>query len=781
MKLPKALEFNRILERLAEKTVSGPGFAYAKKLEPAGEIEQARVLMQQTLEAEGILARRPSYPMRGFSEIGAELKRLKAGGMLSAGELLRVCGVMKAAKHAAALAREESAEIIPNLAAGLVYDEHLIQRVDESILSEGEIADGASSELYRIRRAIHKENDFIREKLQSMTRNESKYLQDAIVTQRNGRYVIPVKSEHKTSVPGIVHERSASGATLFIEPANVVEANNRIRELEGAEAAEITRILDALTTTAAGFRDELREDVAILTKLDLLFAKAALAREMNASPVEFNEEQIIKITEGRHPLIDPAVVVPVTIEMKDGVTALIVTGPNTGGKTVTLKLAGLFCIMAQAGLFVPAQPMVKLPVFDSFFADIGDEQSIQQNLSTFSAHMKSIIHAVKYAGGKSLVLLDELGAGTDPQEGSALAQAVLEHLHNVGCMLIATTHIGELKAFAVKYDGFENASMEFDAATLTPTYHLIMGVAGKSNALTISKSLGLPKHVVEAAQGFMKSETVEYNRLLERAEKERAKAAKNLKQSSQMLEEARKERARAERIAQKAAEKRTKVLEQANAKALEIINDARETSEEAIQMAKKLKTKDESQRTKITQEVRGKLVGKKQTIEKHSNIQKRKDIRQLDEKQIRPGDTVLIISMNAPATVLSPPDEKGMVKLQAGILKTELHHSEIAATEQQSAKQKQYMPKVDLNARRNISMSLDLHGQTVDEAIYELDKYLDDAFLSGLNQVAIVHGIGTGALKKGVQAHLRNHPHMQSMRPGEYDEGGKGVTIVTLK
>ncbi len=779
MKIPNSLEFSRILERLAQKTVSAPGTEAAKKIVPTENPDEARFSMRKTMEAETLYLKRPSYPIRGFSAIGAELKRLKAGASLSPAEILRVCGVFKAAKYAAPLAKDEAGEIIPAMASGLFYDDAAIRRVDECIASEEEVADTASAELARVRRAIRRENEFIKEKLQSMIRSQGSFLQDAIVTQRSGRYVVPVKAEYKNSVAGIVHEKSASGATLFVEPASVVEANNRIRELEGAEAAEIARILQALSSMLGSYREELRADVDLLTELDVLFAKAALAREMDAVPVEWNNEHVIEIKEGRHPLINPERVVPVSVQMDGGVTALIVTGPNTGGKTVTLKLVGLFCAMAQAGFFIPARSKVRLPVFDGFFADIGDEQSIEQSLSTFSAHMKSIIFAVKHAGNRSLVLLDELGAGTDPQEGSALAQAVLSHLHQKGCMMIATTHIGELKAFAVKHDGFENASMEFNASTLTPTYKLIMGVAGRSNALTISKSLGLPGEIVEAAQGYMKSETVEYNRLIETAERERAKAAANLRKSNEMLLEARREKERAERQAARDAEKRKKALEHANLKAIEIISDAKDTAEQAIGLAKKLKNQPEAERTKITKQVRDKLTEKKQSIEKHEKLQKR--VQALVPAEIRPGDTVLIISMDAPATVLEVPNGKGMVKLQAGILKMELPYTELAKTDQQAQLEKQYADKISLASRRNISMQIDLHGQTVDDAIVELDKYLDDAFLSGLAQVTIVHGRGTGALRKGVRDYLRFHPHVKSMRQGDYNEGGIGATVVTLK
>ena len=778
MKIPESLGFNKILELLAQKTLSEPGTAQAQNVLPTGDGGEARFLIEKTMEAEAILARRASYPVRAFSSVDAELKRMKMGAALSAKELLRVASVMRAAKHAADLQKSEEGQIIAAMAQGLFFDEAFLRRIAECILAEDEIADGASAELSRIRRAIRRENESIKDKLQSMLRGNSKYLQDTVVTQRGGRYVVPVKAEHKGNVAGIVHEKSASGATLFVEPAGVVEANNRIRELEGAEAAEIAMILMELTMMVSGYREEIKADVALLTELDILFAKASLAREMKAVPVEFNEENVLEIKEGRHPLIPAQSVVPVTVNMEDGITALIVTGPNTGGKTVTLKLVGLFCVMAQAGFLLPAAGTVKLPVFDGIFADIGDEQSIEQSLSTFSAHMKSIIFAVKHAGSHSLVLLDELGAGTDPQEGSALAQAVLAHLHAKGCMLIATTHIGELKAFATAQDGFENASMEFNAATLTPTYRLIMGVAGRSNALAVSKSLGLPADILLAAQGYMQSEAVEYNRLIEAAEKERAKAAKNLKKSNDMLRDARLERDRAEKALEKAAEKRKKILEKANEKAIEILDGARDSAEEAIETAKKLKNRPEAQRTQMTKQVRDTISGKKQEIEKHKKLQKR--YQAVAPAEIREGDTVLIISMDAPATVLAPPNAKGMVKLQAGILKMELPASGLAKTEQETQQQKQYLSSVDLKSRRGISASIDLHGRTVDDAVLELDKYLDDAFLSGLQQVTVVHGRGTGALMKGVRAHLRNHPHVKKMRQGNYDEGGVGATIVEL-
>lgn len=785
MNLPKSLEFERILERLAEKTVSAPGTEAAKKIRPECTREGAELSMEKTMEAETLLIKRPGYPIRAFSNIGPELKRLKTGASLACGELLRVAGVFRAAKAAGPLAKpakDENATLIPEMARGLVYDGVALKRISDCILSEDEIADDASPELARIRRAMRRENESIREKLQTMIRsqNDSKYLQDTIITQRNGRFVVPVKAEYKGNVPGIVHEKSASGATFFVEPAGVVESNNRIRELEGEETHEVSRILAELTSLLYPYQKELREDIEILTELDVLFAKASLGLEMKAVPVTFTKKGTLELNEGRHPLIDPQKVVPVSLHMKNGVHALVVTGPNTGGKTVTLKLVGLFAAMAQSGFFLPAKSPVRMPVFDGIFADIGDEQSIEQSLSTFSAHMKNIIFALKHAHGDSLVLLDELGAGTDPQEGSALAQAVLAELDSKGCTVIATTHIGELKVFAGEREGFENASMEFDAATLTPTYRLLMGVAGRSNALSISQKLGLPKHVLQSARQYMDEEHVEYSRLIETAEKAQSRADRMMNQAYQALEEAKKQRRRAEEEAQRLNEKRKRMLEQANEKAIEIINDAKDTAEEVIKETRKLKKQDESQRTKTVQKMREKLDHKKQYIEKHKKLQKK--VKTLQPEDIHAGDTVTIVSMDAPATVLEPPNGKGMVRLKAGIMTVELHYTELAAGKEAETKRaRESASRVTLNRGKAVSMELDLHGQAVDDALIVLDKYLDDAFLAGYAEVRIVHGRGTGTLRNGVQQYLRTHPHVAKQRLGEYGEGGIGVTVVTLK
>lgn len=781
MRIPQTLELDSVLDMLAQRTVSSPGAAAAVRLRPSDDDRLVRQQMERTREAESIYLSLEKYPMTAFSAVGSELRRLKMGASLSIPELLRVAGVMKAARHASVLARREE-PYIPQLARHLVYDQGLISRMDSCIADEETIADDATPALAKIRRTIRSENESIQKKLQEMIRSQGAYLQDAIVTQRSGRYVLPVKADSRAQVPGIIHERSATGVTLFVEPSSIVEANNRIRELQSEEADEIARILRQLSDAFRPYREDLREDQRILTELDVLFAKAVLARDMQAVPVEFNDRFFLEIPEGRHPLIPAPEVIPVSVTMKDGIRSLIVTGPNTGGKTVTLKMIGLFSAMAQCGLFVPASRTAHLPVFRGIYADIGDEQSIEQSLSTFSAHMKSIIYAVRHADTHALILLDELGSGTDPQEGAALAQAVLEDLYSKGCMMIATTHIGELKDFASAHDGFENASMEWSSATLKPTYQLLMGVPGRSNALAISQSLGLPKSIVRAAEGYMNTEAVNYAKLIESAQKERDRARENARRTKELLRDAREQLKEADNRVRRAEEKRRSILDKANQKALDIVADARETAEDAISEAKKLTRKQtEADRTRSTQTIRGKLQDKRASIEKHER--RHKEVEWLRKEEIVPGQTVHIVPMDAAGTVLEPPNNKGLVRLQAGILTLELPFSNLARAEEdsQKAQKNRTYDHVDLASRKDISMRLDLHGFTVDEAIIEVDRYLDDAFLAGLKEVSIVHGRGTGKLRHGVRDYLRTHAHVAKMRPGNYDEGGDGATIVTLR
>jgi len=766
---------------LSEKTVSASGCALAEGLTPTAEPAEAKRLMEETKEAETLLVRQTAHPVSSFDEPAGELKRLTAGASLNCAELLRINSVFKAAQKTKKAVAGEGGGLLADMAKKLFFEEHVMREIDECIIGENELANTASGALFSIRKKIRRENEFIREKLQSIIKSGelAKQLQDSIVTQRNGRYVVPVKAENKGKLPGIVHAQSASGATLFIEPMSVVEANNRISELASMEAEEIARILARLSDGVRPYTGEIEANVTLLAYLDLVFAKAALGLSMKAVPAAFGGDHGIRITDGRHPLIPADRVIPLSISTDEEIHSLMITGPNTGGKTVTLKMVGLFALMAQSGMYLPAHIGAKMPVFDGVFADIGDEQSIEQSLSTFSSHMKNIIYILRHAGKKSLVLLDEVGAGTEPQEGGAIAMAVLTALSRQGATILATTHYSELKAFAMRTAGFDNASMEFDPVALRPTYKLLIGVAGQSNAMLIAKRLGLPGGVLQATQGFLSAEHTAVNELLASAEDTRQKAQGELGRAQKMMEDAarvRKEAAEKERIQE---EKYNKVLEDARKKALEIVAEAKDESEEMIKTAKKLKTLGESERTRETEKIRRTLDSKKEVLSSSLQKAKRKGA-QISAAALKLGDSVHIVSMDAEGTVIGLPNAKGQVRVQAGIMKIDIHISDLEAPVKPAEKKYQRTSSVSL-AQRSVGLSIDLHGQAVDDAQLLLDKYLDDAFLSGLSEVSVIHGRGTGVLKNGVRGYLKTHPHVKSFRSGVYGEGGDGVTVVTLK
>lgn len=780
-KTAQILEYDVILRMLGEKTVSASGRALAESLMPTAGPEEAKRLMEETKEAETLLTRLTAHPVSSFDEPEGELKRLATGASLSCFELLRVNTVFKAAQRTKKAVAQEGEGTLSAMAKKLFFEEHSMREIDECIIGENELADTASGELYNIRKKIRRENEFIREKLQSIIKSGelSKQLQDAIVTQRNGRYVVPVKTEYKGALPGIVHAQSASGATLFVEPMSVVEANNRISELISREAEEIARILARLSDGVRPYIRDIEADVTILAYLDLVFAKAALGLAMKAVPALFGGDHGIRINDGRHPLISAEQVIPLSIFTDEEIHSLMITGPNTGGKTVTLKMVGLFALMAQSGMYLPAHIGVKMPVFDGVFADIGDEQSIEQSLSTFSSHMKNIIYILRHAGKKSLVLLDEVGAGTEPQEGGAIAMAVLTALSGQGATILATTHYSELKAFAMRTAGFENASMEFDPVALQPTYRLLIGVAGQSNAMLIAKRLGLPGEVLQAAQGFLTSEHTAMNDLLANAENTRQKAQGELERARVMMEDAARIEQEAAERERRQEEKYNKILEDARSKALDIVTEARDESEEMIKAAKKLKKMDESGRTRETEKIRRTLDSRKEVLSATLQKIRRKGMK-IDPAGLKLGDSVHIVSMDADGTVIGLPNAKGQVQVQAGIMKIDIHISDLETPEKKQEKKYQCTSSVHL-VQRSVGLSIDLHGQAVDDAQLLLDKYLDDAFLSGLSEVTVIHGRGTGVLKNGVRGYLKTHPHVKSFRSGAYGEGGDGVTVVTLK
>jgi len=770
------LEFDKIRERLAERAHSDPGRQRALAVKPSTDYAQVKRLQEETLEAESVQMRAASSPMSGFADTGAETARLKAGADLSCRELLRVLGLLKAARRAknGIMRSEEGPNSLFEMAQTLFYTDALISDLDNAIVNDDELADSASPELASIRRKILRENEGIREKLNDIIRSAQhrEHLQDAIVTMRAGRYVVPVKAEYRRNVKGLVHDQSGSGQTVFIEPMEVVEANNRLRELELAERAEIERILHVFSERLRADWQALKNNLETLTALDLIFARAAVASAMKASPPTMTQAGRIDIRNGRHPLIDPKKVVPVSLRIDEPYSGLIITGPNTGGKTVTLKLTGLMILMAQSGLFVPADGGTTLPVLSGLYADIGDEQSIEQSLSTFSSHMKNITYITKNADEKSLVLLDELGAGTDPAEGAALAMAILDTLAQRGCRVLATTHYSEIKAFAMASSDYENACMEFDVRTLSPTYRLIMGVPGVSNAFEISKKLGLDENIIARAREHMSEETVKFEQLIGEAQRQREIAQLKEQQAESFRRTAQSIRDKSDTELAKAQEKARKIVEDANAKAFSILKEARDEAEDVISELKAA----QAVRQEDINAARKKLSDK---IEEKAGTLRKKETPKSDVKpeEISEGDTVKLLSHGVTATVLKAPKD-GKVYVQAGALKLAVDLTEVEPA--QPEKKPQRLGRVQRSSGP-VSMSFDVRGMTLDEAEIETDRYLDEAYLSGQTEVTVIHGKGTGVLRTGLRSFLKTHAHVEGFRRGVYGEGEDGVTVVTLK
>ena len=780
------LGYDVIRRRLAECAVSQNGREACLAVYPETSRKKIDKMLVETREAESLLVASSNAPLISFDDTASEAARLRSGASLSCAELLRVMRLMKAAKHASRNIKtdeEKNIAKLPEICEGLFYDDSLITSIERSIINEEEVSDDASSELRLIRRRIKSENDAIRDKLTSILRSgeHAKHLQDDIVTMRNGRYVVPVKQEFRGQIKGLVHGQSSSGATLFIEPMSVVESNNKLKVLEEEEQREIERILMRLADELRPYTQQFIWNTEILTELDVIFAKASLSVKMKAFPPLVSEDRSIRIIKGRHPLIDPKTVIPVSFEMSDGKNAFIITGPNTGGKTATLKLVGLFALMMQSGMFLPAVQGTSLPVFSDVFADIGDEQSIEQSLSTFSSHMRNIIEIAENAESESLVLLDEPGAGTDPEEGAALAMAILRELALRGCSLFATTHYSEIKAFALTGDQFLNASMEFDADTLSPTYKLVTGVAGTSNALLISSRLGLPGSIIESARKFMREERLRFDDLLLQAERSKMQAIKELEHAKELERKAEETMHAAEKLEEEVAAKRAELIEKAKEQASEIVKKAREETEEIIKDMKKLGYMSQPEATKAIEKARNQLKEKKDALDKKLvNISRQSKL--VDPAKLVLGDNVRVISMDAKATVEKLPDRKGNVGIRAGIMSLNIHYSdlELITEKKPSSKEVRRTQRIELQ-RKNIGMSINLTGKTVEEAIIELDQYFDDAFVSGLTEVTVIHGVGTGALRSGIHNYLRRHPHVAEYRLGKYGEGEAGVTIVKLK
>lgn len=778
----KTLEYDKILAMLKERASCCISRELVNTMEPSGDFDTVERELKLTAEAETLFYKTGRSPVDDFPDMRHCLERMHAVLFLSTSELLGIASCLKAARIAKDILAKEVGEesYLYNLAGLLITHRSAEEEINRCIINEDEIFDGASPALARIRRAMRLANEKVREKLNSMIRSTAyqKYLQEPIITIRNGRFVIPVKQEYRQQVPGLIHDQSSSGATLFIEPSAVVELGNEYKKLLAEEADEIERILTELTAMLAPYADEIREDLNIMGQIDLVFAKAKLSRELNAVMPRLNRNNYVRIVRGRHPLIPADRVVPIDIWIGRDYRSLIITGPNTGGKTVTLKIVGLFALMVQSGIFVPANEGSEFPVFEHIYADIGDEQSIEQSLSTFSSHMKNIVGILDRADENSLVLLDELGAGTDPIEGAALAMSILEELNDRHCICVSTTHYSEIKAFAMTHEGMENASMEFDIDRLCPTYRLYIGIPGKSNAFEISSRLGLPNSIIDKAKGFLKGEDVRFEDIISSAQSQHRIAEEERKMAEEARAELEKLRADAERERRKLDEDRNRLQAKAKEDAKRIVADTKREMEKLIVEIRSIKDIDRSAADRVIQAARDTLratetaVNEKEAIKKEDNTK--------PPKTVRAGDTVNIVTLDQKATVLSAPDSKGEVMVQAGVMKLNVKLKDIRLIEEKKAAAPT-SGKVGLGAGKQVGLELDVRGMLVDEANIIVDRYLDDAYNAGLSEVNIIHGKGTGALRAGVQAFLKRHPLVKGYRMGSYGEGDAGVTVVTLK
>ena len=789
-KVLQTLEYTKVISTLTDKASSEPGKELCRALVPMTDLEEINLAQQQTSDALTMLFQKGSTSFGGNKNVTMALRSLEIGSTLSASELLKIAGLLDNVNRIKAYGRSQrDDEKITSLTEYFDRLEPLTLLAGEirrCILSEDEIADDASSGLKHIRRSMSITGERIHSQLTSMVNGSCRnYLQDAVITMRDNRYCIPVKAEYKSQVPGMVHDQSSTGSTFFIEPAAVVELNNKLKELSIQEKEEIERILADLSLQTAGHTEEIMEDQKIMTFLDFTFAKAGLAMDQNATRPLFNTDRYINIRKGRHPLLPAKKVVPIDIHLGKDFDLLIITGPNTGGKTVSLKTVGLFTLMGQAGLHIPALERSELSIFTEVFADIGDEQSIEQSLSTFSSHMTSIVSILKKADENSLCLFDELGAGTDPTEGAALAIAILDHLHTRGIRTMATTHYSELKVYALSTDFVENACCEFNVETLSPTYRLLIGVPGKSNAFAISRKLGLPDYIIDAATTQLSSDDKSFEDLLTDLEQSRITIEKERMEIASYKEEIKTLKERLTTKHEKIDTAKERILREANEQAREILQDAKNVADETIRVFQKagpgasLKDLEKSR-----EKLRGKIGEKNDKLAlKNKEVKPQKQIK---PEQLKKGDSVKIVSMGLTGTVNTLPDQKGNLFVLCGIMRTQVNVKDLIYAEEDQTKntsplQKSQTSKIKMSKSMSISSEINLLGKTVDEALSELDKYLDDAYLSHLSSVRVVHGKGTGALRNAVHNYLRNVKYVKSYRLGEYGEGDAGVTIVEFK
>lgn len=779
----RVLEFNKIKDELKNYTVSAAGKDIIADLMPYSDIYQVKEHLQETHEAVRLMAVKGSPPFEGVYDTRSAIERAGKGSVLMPGQLYKIANVMKAARrfkdYIATKEDEEAYRIIQDICEGVNPLKGLEDEIFNAVAGEEELADKASSALYTIRRQLKDKNLSVRDKVNNLVRSYSQYLQDNLYTMRGERYVLPVRAEHKGNVPGIIHDQSSSGATLYIEPMSLVTLNNEIRELVLKEKAEVERILAELSGKV---RDEIisvKNNGNIIWELDFIFAKAKYAMDKNCVCPNINSEGYIDIIEGRHPLIPRNMVVPSSVYLGRDFTTLVITGPNTGGKTVTLKTVGLLQVMALSGLMIPARENSTVSFFKEIYADIGDEQSIEQSLSTFSSHMKNIVHIIENADKDSLILFDELGAGTDPTEGAALAVSILENLKLRSSRIIATTHYSELKAYALKTKAVENASVEFDVETLKPTYRLLIGIPGKSNAFEISKRLGLPEYIISGAKENITNETLKFEDLIQSLQEKSIKAQDDARAAEAIKLQAQKLQDKYNEKLYNLQNAREKAIIDAQREAKAVIKEAKEEADSILKNMREMERLGySSEARKKLEEERKKIKDRLEKAEDAINAKKEDQGEKLAKISI--GMDAFIPSLNQKVIVLSNPDSKGEVQVQAGIMKISVKASDLRASKESKEKSKKSTRTLNLNMKA-VATSIDLRGMDSEEAIFNTDKYLDEAYMAGLNEVTIIHGKGTGVLRNSINDMLKRHPHVEKYRLGEYGEGGTGVTVAVLK
>lgn len=786
----RVLEFNKIVDILKTKVSSSLGLKYIENLTPSSDYEEVKYMLEETSQAQSILLKRGGVPLNGIHDIEDKAKRAEIGASLDPGSLIKIADTLRVARNLKNILSSSDEDdfnypIIQGLSNSLYIYRDVEDKIYNAIISEIEISDNASTELRNIRRRIVQKNQSIRSKLNSIITSSTyqKYLQDAIISVRGDRFVVPVKAEYRSYVSGIIHDQSSSGATLFIEPMSIVDMNNELRQLRLQEQEEIERILAELSSLVGEISHDIIANQEILGKLDFAFAKGKLSISMKAIEPELNEDKYINIKSGIHPLLDPETVVSNDIYLGREFHTLLITGPNTGGKTVTIKTVGIFALMTQSGLHIPANYGSSMCVFDNIFADIGDEQSIEQSLSTFSSHMTNIVSILKDVTENSLVIFDELGAGTDPMEGAALAIAILEDVKMAGATCIATTHYTELKNYALTKEGVENAAVEFDVETLSPTYRLLMGIPGKSNAFAISKKLGLSDYIISRARDFIDDSNIELEDVLQEAEKSRLKAIEEREEAEKLKAEIQQVKREYDEKLEKIMSQRDKMIEQAKSEAFRITRGAKEEVDSIIKelraMENEMASKEKNRKIEaLRKELTNSMGALQPTVE--SMIVPKISTKEI--KNLKPGDEVKVITLNQNGSVISVDEKKKEAVVQIGIMKMTLPFKSLqrAKSEAKTTVTKGTRNIIKSKSGR-VKSEVDLRGMTLEEAIIELDKYLDDACVAGLENVTIIHGIGTGVLKSGLQDVLKKNKHVKSQRPGQYGEGGAGVTIAVLK